>query len=157
MAPSSPRDNFLPEIYIPEAANGFRDFCELVCGPRGKAAAVGTKNVPPARFLNAPTVLQALIRFIQKFPKTVCFREFLLFESMAEKKIQASLLLRKQRLFCGRNRKIVVFCSFWRRECHRKRSLWHDRHPILLIIYALAGESAFGGAVRHTQNQGHIL
>ena len=40
---------------------GFRDFFQLACGPRGIAAAVGTKNMPPACFLNAPTVLQEII------------------------------------------------------------------------------------------------
>jgi len=31
MAPSSPRDNHLPEIHVPEACMGFRDFFRLVC------------------------------------------------------------------------------------------------------------------------------
>ena len=32
-------------------------------GPRGIAAAVGAENMPPAYFLNAPTVQQALIQY----------------------------------------------------------------------------------------------
>ena len=39
----------------------FGTFFELMCGPRGIAAAVAAKNMPPACFLNASTVLQALM------------------------------------------------------------------------------------------------
>jgi len=35
-----------------------------MCGPRGIAAAVAAKNMPPACFLNAPTVLKALISYL---------------------------------------------------------------------------------------------
>ena len=39
----------------------FGTFFELMSRPRGIAAAVDAKNMPPAYFLNAPTVLQEII------------------------------------------------------------------------------------------------
>ena len=48
------------------------------CGcPRSIAAAVGAKNMPPAYFLNAPTVLQEIICFSYEHSKTQKPQRFL--------------------------------------------------------------------------------
>ena len=54
---------------VPEATTAFGTFFELMCGPRGIAAAVDAKNMPPACFLNAPTVLQEIICFSSRTSK----------------------------------------------------------------------------------------
>ena len=48
----------------------FGTFSELMCGPHGIAAAVDAKNMPPACFLNAPTVLQEIICYLSEHSKT---------------------------------------------------------------------------------------
>ena len=63
----SSRTSVLQEIIytfgfsVPEAITAFGTIYELMCGPRGIAAAVDAKNMPPACFLYAPTVLQEII------------------------------------------------------------------------------------------------
>ena len=70
------RDNFLSRIYVPEALAAFGTFLWNCGGPRGKAAAVYAKNVPPARFLHAATVLQEIIYIVFSIPETIGFRDF---------------------------------------------------------------------------------
>ena len=62
---------------VPEATTAFGTFFELMCGPRGIAAAVDAKNMPPACFLNAPTVLQEIICFSSRTSKTQKPQRFL--------------------------------------------------------------------------------
>ena len=71
----SSRTSVLQEIInifgfsVPEASTAFGTFFELMCSPRGIAAAVAAKNMPPACFLNAPTVLQEIICFSSRTTK----------------------------------------------------------------------------------------
>ena len=62
---------------VPEATTAFGTFFELMCGPRGIAAAVDAKNMPPACFLNAATVLQKIICFSSRTSKTQKPQRFL--------------------------------------------------------------------------------
>ena len=57
---SSPSADFYLGYFVPKVFTALGTFYELMCGPRGIAAAVAAKSMPLACFLNASTVLQAL-------------------------------------------------------------------------------------------------
>ena len=61
---TAPSADFYLGLSVPEVFTTFGTFFELMCGPRGIAAAVAAKNMPLACFLNASTVLQALISIL---------------------------------------------------------------------------------------------
>ena len=56
----------------------FGTFFELMSNPRGIAAAVDAKNMPPAYFLNEPTVLQELINYFL-YTKALLRQSFLFY------------------------------------------------------------------------------